>query len=359
VTQILPLSPARLEPIFVPRIWGMKSLVPLFPEKQNLHEPIGEVWLSGNESRFATGPYAGRALVDAWKAMPPEWAGTEMNTREAFPILAKFLFPGDKLSVQVHPDDEYARKNEAAAGGVGKTEAWYIVAAQPGAAVYVGPKPGVTRESFRNAIDAGTTMDCLLTIPVEQGVTVFVPAGTAHTIGPGMVICEIQENSDLTYRVYDYGRLSADGSMRPLHVEKALEVMNFGIQQSAVKRPPPTLPAGDTTGHIVACRYFAFENWDFTNAAQLTTEHSHFELWIILSGKGKIRWGSGENPGANSSDFGPGQIWFIPAALDSWTIDPETPANILRVYPPNLDLYAEQLKSYGLSIEEVAGIIRR
>ncbi len=343
----------------MPRIWGVGSLAPLFPEKQNLQEPIGEVWLSGNESRFATGTYAGWSLADAWRAMPPEWAGTRLNTREAFPILAKFLFPGEKLSVQVHPDDDYAQKHESAAGGVGKTEAWYIVAADSGASVYVGVRPDVTRESFRRAIAEGTVEDCLAKIQVEKGTTVFVPAGTVHTIGPGMVICEIQESSDLTYRVYDYGRRNADGSERALHVEKALEVINFGVQRSAIKQPPPSLPAGDATGHIIACRYFALENWDFTTPARLATEQTHFELWITLSGRGKIRWESTANSSAGFSDFGPGQIWFIPAALNQWMVDPERPACILRVYPPDLDLYAQQLKQYGLSAGAVAGIIRR
>jgi mannose-6-phosphate isomerase class I len=119
------------------------------------------------------------------------------------------------------------------------------------------------------------------------------------------------------------------------------------------------LPEGDATGHIIACRYFAMENWDIATPARLTTEHAHFELWITLSGSGKIRWESAENSSAFFADFCPGQVWFIPAALDRWTIDPETPACVLRVYPPDLDLYAEQLKSYGISAEVISGIIRK
>lgn len=359
MTPVPPLSPARLEPTFVPRIWGVKSLAPLFTEKNNLNENIGEVWLTGNDSRFATGPYAGRSLADAWRAMPTEWAGTRMNTREPFPILTKFLFPADKISIQVHPDDDYARKNELAAGGVGKTEAWYIVSAEPGASVFVGLRPGVTRESFRAAIAAGTTEDCLMNISVEKGSTVFVPAGTVHTIGPGLVICEVQENSDLTYRVYDYGRRNPDGTTRPLHVEKAMEVINFGFQRSGVKRPPETRPQADATGHILACRYFALENWDILTPAQMKTETAQFELWITLEGKGKIHWGSAASSDSGTAEFAPGQAWFIPAGLGEWKIDPHSPACILRVYMPDLSLYAEQISHYGIPAAQIAKIIRK
>jgi len=357
VTRIPALSPARLEPTFVPRIWGVKSLAPLFPEKQGLQELIGEVWLTGSESRFATGPFAGRSLADAWGAMPPEWAGTQINTREPFPILAKFLFPGEKLSVQVHPDDEYARKHESAASAVGKTEAWYIVSAEPGASVYVGLRAGVTRENFRRAIAEETVEDCLAKVPVAKGEAVFVPARTAHTIGPGLVICEVQENSDLTYRVYDYGRRYPDGSTRPLHIEKALEVINFAEQRGGKLHPAVAHAHGGTIEHFVACRYFALEKWDFASSVSLTTERTHFELWIILNGRGKIRWESAERSGPGTADFAPGEVWFVPAALDRWKIDPEAQACILHVYKPDLGLYAEQLSRYGLPAAEVAQVI--
>jgi mannose-6-phosphate isomerase len=359
VTQIPALCPARLEPTFVPRIWGVKSLAPLFPEKNNLHDLVGEVWLTGYESRFATGPFEGRTLAEAWRAMPPEWAGTDLNSREPFPILTKFLFPGDKLSVQVHPDDEYARKNEPAPGNIGKTEAWYIVSAEPGASIYVGLRPGVTRENFRRAIAEGSVEDCLAKVPVAAGEVVFVPARTAHTIGPGAVICEVQENSDLTYRVYDYGRRYRDGSTRPLHVEKGLEIINFGEQRDGKLRPAIAHAYGGTIEHFVACQYFALEKWEFSTAVSLATERGHFELWITLAGSGKFKWESGEHSETDSAEFAPGQLWFVPAALDRWSIDPQTSASILHVYQPDLGLYAEQLSRYGIPAEQIAQIVRK
>ena len=147
-----------------------------------------------------------------------------------FRLLVKFIFPEEKLSVQVHPDDDYAARHEQAAGGRGKTEMWYALQARPGAEVLVGLKPEVTRESFARAIADGTAEDCLVHVPLRAGDAIFVPARTAHTIGPGLVLCEIQQNSDITYRVYDYNRRDANGQARPLHIEKALDVMRFGKQ---------------------------------------------------------------------------------------------------------------------------------
>src|SRR5271155_3711643 len=160
------LCPARLEPIFSPRPWGSRSLAPFFPAKSDLAEPIGEAWMTGSECQFADGPFAGKTLGEAWPQMPPEWAGTRSDTSAAFPLLVKFIFPEEKLSVQAHPDDAYAAIHEQAAGGRGKTEMWYAVRARPGAEVFVGLRPDVTRESFARAIADGTAEDCLVPGPL-------------------------------------------------------------------------------------------------------------------------------------------------------------------------------------------------
>jgi mannose-6-phosphate isomerase len=194
---------------------------------------------------------------------------------------------------------------------------------------------------------------------VAKGETIFVPAGTAHTIGPGIVICEVQENSDLTYRVFDYGRRNADGSTRPLHVEKALDVINFGEQRGGKLQAGIARAHGGSIEHVVACRYFALEKWDFAAPVSLATERAHFELCITLAGRGKIIWESAGTSPAGAAEFGPGQVWFIPAALDRWKIDPETPVRILHVYPPDLGLYAEQLSRCGLPAAQIAQIVRK
>jgi mannose-6-phosphate isomerase len=126
-------EPTRIEPVFSPRIWGARSLAPLFPEKTNLKEPLGEAWLTGVDCRIVSGPYTGKTLGEAWREMPAEWRGTRLASTTHFPLLVKFVFPTDKLSIQVHPDDAYAALHEQAAGGRGKTEMWYAVSAERGA----------------------------------------------------------------------------------------------------------------------------------------------------------------------------------------------------------------------------------
>ena len=329
------LSPARLEPILIPRIWGAHSLAPLFPEKTALAEPIGEVWLTGNDCPFASGPFAGRKLGEAWPAMTVEWAGTEARRDGPFPLLVKFLFPEQKLSIQVHPDDEYARRHEA--GGPGKTEMWYAVAARPGAEVMVGLKANVTRDSFRHAIADSTVEEYLERIPVHAGDAIFVPAGTAHTIGPGSVLCEIQEHSDITYRVFDYNRLTPKGKPRPLHIEQALAVIHFG-EQSGGKLEPVRLTRGPVTEtYFIACRYFATEKWEFAERIAAVTRPEHFDLLIILAGSGRIEFGDA------ATHYATAQVWLLPAALGAYQLAPHSPTTLLRTYVPDVNEFVRRL----------------
>jgi mannose-6-phosphate isomerase len=322
------VQPARLEPQFVHRIWGARSLAPLFPGKTNLAEPVGEVWLTGNECSFADGPFAGRPLGEAWRAMPREWAGECADTQKPFPLLVKFLFPEDILSVQVHPDDDYARRHEAHTGWTGKTEMWHVIAAREGAEVLVGLKAEVTPESFQRAIAAGTAEDCLKRIRVAPGDSIFVPAGTVHTIGPGLVLCEIQENSDLTYRVYDYGRVDASGRPRPLHIEKALEVARFGPQTGGRMTPQPRERPGRKEQLCAACRYFSTRRWDFSGRTAGATHPDRFELLIILAGSGRLEWGGG------AADYSQSQAWVLPAALGEYRLVPGQATSLLRTFVP-------------------------
>jgi mannose-6-phosphate isomerase len=330
----------------MPRIWGARSLAPLFPEKTALVEPIGEVWLTGNDSCFAAGPFAGRKLGEAWSDMPPEWAGRRVQTKAPFPLLVKFLFPKEKLSVQVHPDDEYARRQEAAAGGLGKTEMWYVVAAEPGAEIMVGLKPEVTLDSFRRAIFDGTIEDCLERIAVSAGDAIFVPAGTVHTVGPGLVLCEIQEHSDITYRVFDYNRRTPEGPPRPLHIEQALDVINFG-EQSGGKLEPVRITRGPLKEtYFIACRYFATERWEFAERIAAVTRPEHFDLLITLAGCGRIETGEG------AQQFAPAQVWLLPAGLGAYQLVPQSPTTLLRTYVPDVNEFVRRLADQR--VEEAA-----
>jgi mannose-6-phosphate isomerase len=353
------ICPARLEPIFSPRPWGSKSLAPFFPERSNLTEPIGEAWMTGSECRFACGPFAGEKLGEAWSKMPVEWTGTRFKwagsvANSSFPLLAKFIFAEEKLSVQVHPDDEYASRHERAAGGLGKTEMWYAVNARPGADVLAGLKPDTTLESFKHAIANGTAEDCLDRIPLVSGDATFVPAGTVHTIGPGFVLCEIQEYSDLTYRVYDYNRRDAMGRARELHIDKALQVIRFGKQEGGKIEPFRIERGSIIETHFVVCRYFAVEKWEFRRPLLASTSPEYFELWIILDGSGTIRW-DGER-----AAYGPAQAWLIPAALGDYEITPQTDTSLLRAYVPgDLSEAARGLEARGIPAAAVTRLVHR
>jgi mannose-6-phosphate isomerase len=322
------ICPVRLEPTFSPRPWGSRSLAPLFPEKANLTEPLGEAWLTGSDCRFANGPFAGKMLDEAWTEMPAEWAGTRADRSGTFPLLVKFIFTEEKLSVQVHPDDDYAARHEQAAGGRGKTEMWYALRARPGAEVLVGLKSGVTRDGFERAIADGTAEGCLERVPLRSGDAVFVPAGTAHTIGPGLVLCEIQEQSDLTYRVYDYNRRDAQGKARSLHVEKALDVIRFGKQSGGKIEPVRIQEGGAEKTYFVSCQYFETARWDFSEPVPMASTQAYFELLIFLEGTGKIRW---EQEGLA---YRLAQVWMIPAGFGAYHIAPESPTSVLRTYVP-------------------------
>src|SRR5262249_14455363 len=254
-----------------------------------------------------------------------------------FPLLVKFIFPTDKLSIQVHPDDAYASVHEKAAGGRGKTEMWHVVSAKPDASVLVGLKPGVSKQQFLAALETHTLEDLFQRHVVEPGDTFFVPAGTPHTISPGMILCEVQQYSDLTYRVYDYGRVDSHGNPRELHLEKAMNVMNFDRQINfrtrhlAIKSADMKQAIDDKCASILAaCKYFATAKWDFSRALPFGTDPDEFCIYVFVSGSGQIVWNDG------SSSFGPGECWFVPAEYETLSVVPRGPTQLLEVWVPNL-----------------------
>jgi mannose-6-phosphate isomerase len=340
-------APFRIEPKFVPRIWGMRSLAPLYPEKTSLPEPIGEVWLTGIDCKIATGPFAGKTLGESWHQMPSEWRGRRFTEPGDFPILVKFIFPNDKLSIQVHPDDAYAAAHEQAAGGRGKTEMWHVVSAEPDARVLIGLVPEANREKFVKAIETNALEKIFVHWRVQPGDTFFVPAGTPHTIGPGMVLCEIQEYSDLTYRVYDYGRVDTHGKPRELHIQKALDVIQFGRPvHGKVSRLP--LPAnGSRKVLLAACPYFAAERWKITTHAEGFSNPEHFDLCVILTGSGQLAWSG------SSAKYQRGECWLIPAGLNSFAVNSQEPTKLLRTYVPDLRALRDGLKQKNHPWQEI------
>ena len=348
------LAPARLAPIFMPRIWGACDLSPMFPERSQWTEPIGEVWLTGEACKIATGQFEGHTLGEVWRSLPEEWTGTALRGLPRIPLLVKFIFPEEKLSVQVHPDDAHAEKHEAAAGGVGKTEMWYVVTAREGAGVRVGLAPGITRDAFQRAVVDGTVESYLASVPVHPGDAIFVPAGTAHTICPGMVLCEIQQHSDITYRVFDYNRLGADGKPRDLHIRQALEVMQFGDPSASgagLCNPVRITRGAVTETFYAACRHFATERWEFRQRIGAATAPEHFDLLIFLEGRGQIEFAGG------AESFGPAQVWLLPAALGSYQLAPDSATSLLRTYVPDLNGFVQRLADERVAEAEWSRVV--
>jgi len=273
--------------------------------------------------------------------MPSDWRGTRLASCKEFPILVKFIFPQDKLSIQVHPDDAYAAAHEQAAGGKGKTEMWYAVSSEPGASLLSGLTPGTDKKKFLSALKENRLEDVFQSHLVSPGDTFFVAAGTPHTIGPHMILCEIQEYSDLTYRVYDYGRVDGNGKPRELHIEKALEVINYNAAPAKVA--PLPLPGGGARKILLAaCSYFAAERWEFRATVQAQSINENFELWVILDGSGHIHW-----QGA-PLQYQLGQCWFIPASLGKFSLQPEQGTSVIRTYVPDLPRLRAELRQAAI-----------
>jgi mannose-6-phosphate isomerase len=232
-----------MEPRFVARVWGYSDLRPWY-DKVAVGEPIGEVWLTGDDSLIATGPHAGKRLDALFAEQPEALLGAHVPAT-ASPLLIKVLFAEQKLSVQVHPDDAMAQKYGLARG---KTECWYALAAKPGAEVAVGLKAGATLARVEEEIRSGTLENSLNLVPVEKGDLIYVDAGTVHAIWPGAVLLETQQNADVTYRMFDYGR------PRELHIEKSLEATKFETRAGKVS---PTLLEDRTV--LIDADYFRIE----------------------------------------------------------------------------------------------------
>jgi mannose-6-phosphate isomerase len=218
------LAPLLLEPRLTPAIWGGHGLVEHFGKPGDPKATLGESWECWDDDRVAEGPYAGRTLADLRGELGASLLG-RLDPQRPFPLLTKFIDARAALSVQVHPDDAYARRVEGQPNG--KTECWYVLQAAPGAEIVLGWNRATSREEYLARVADGSLDDLLRRVPVRAGDAFYLPAGTLHAIGAGIVLYETQQTSDLTYRIYDYGRLDASGRPRELHVQKAADVLDY------------------------------------------------------------------------------------------------------------------------------------
>ena len=286
--------PFQVFPLFRERVWGRQSLAPLFAVKAG-SQPIGEVWLTFQDNETSLGLTLGSLLSQRpgilGTAAHPDYPGQ-------CPLLVKFLFTTGRLSVQVHPDDAYARQRH---GTLGKTEAWYVVDAQPPGEVGAGFREEVTAERLRESALSGEIEQLLDWRKVEAGDTIFVPAGLVHAIGAGLAICEVQENSDITYRLYDYGR------PRELHLEDGMRVAKLGSHPSVMKPAPITW----WRDQLVECKYFRIERLRVPGRLRFTGRNPHYLLLICLEGQGRI----------DGRPFAAGQAWMTPANSAEFSVD--------------------------------------
>jgi mannose-6-phosphate isomerase len=298
------LYPLKFKPIYKQRIWGGQKLREIFGKDIPATEKIGESWeladLPEDKSVVAEGELAGQAIGEIIAKYPKEIMG-DKNFAGPFPLLIKFLDAEDLLSVQVHPDPQTCQRMRK---GKPKTECWYVISAVPGAVIYKGLKEGVTKKDFVRAIKNGSVAELLAKIPVEAGQCHFLPAGTAHSVGPGILIAEIQTPSDTTYRIFDWNRIDEQTAKpRELHIEEALESIHYDVEG---ERLPVT-----TIGRLVDCKYFKTDKGRQVKDGERQLSAGRMRTLIIISGAGKFLGG-----GETSIEFKGGDVFLIPAAYE-------------------------------------------
>jgi len=320
------LYPLRFNPVYKDYLWGGDRIPKVF----NRNEPAGiyaESWEISTHpdgsTTIANGPLAGKTLSDLLPEYKTELLGTHVKGDD-FPLLIKLIDARDTLSVQVHPNDD----NAAAVNGDPKTEMWYFLEGDADAQIYCGLKPGIGKEEFLQAMENKTFSDILQSIPAKEGEAVFVPGGTVHAIGAGCLILEIQQNSNTTYRIYDWDRVGADGKARDLHIDKALQVINWENNAD---------PRCEVRGTIIeSCDYFQLDRHELTEengfpmlaCPEGARRGKSFNALFVAEGSGIIRWTDGEE------ELSAGQSWLVPAGLGDYEIIPASPLTLLRVTIP-------------------------
>lgn len=264
----------KLVPEYKDYLWGGEKLKTDYG-KQTDKTPCAESWELSLNPHGLTKVEDGKTLAEV---LTPEKTGKNCEKFEFFPVLIKFIDAKQNLSVQVHPSDDYALKYE---NSYGKTESWYIVEAEEGAGIYCGFKRDTNKEEFLQSLTSGEVENLLNFIPVKKGDCYFIPSGTVHAIGAGCLILEIQQNSDLTYRVYDYNRRGADGKLRELHVDKAVKVINFN------KYEPKLFASGENPRVITECDYFRSREL-VLNGGFTEKNANSFTCVTVTDGSGEI-----------------------------------------------------------------------
>ncbi len=311
-----------MQPALHTKPWGGRQLETVLHKSLPTDEPYGESWELHDTATVANGPLAGRTLGDVLREYGHDLVGPDNDPAVGFPLLAKFLDAAEWLSIQVHPNDEQARELDGEPRG--KSEAWYILRAQPGAQLIMGVQPGTPADSLAQAIRNNRLERLLVYADVQPGDVLPVTPGTVHALGPGLLIYEIQQSSDLTYRLYDWGRLGLDGKPRPLHVEKSLAVANLDSLPPIKHTAGNNMPVVD----IVQTPYFTtlLHQMNPRNGTRiiLDTQGRQFHILTCVEGQTTVEAGDA------LLDIPMGQTALIPACVGRYTLTGT--ARILRSF---------------------------
>ena len=321
------LYPLLMTPVFDPRPWGTLDLSPVYPNHR-FAEKIGESWLTGDHCQVANGPLKGQSLAELSARYGAELSGDAARDPRQFPLLCKFLFPHEKLSVQVHPDDEAALRMGLPCG---KTECWYVAHAKPGAQVALGLKPGVTRAQFEASIHDRSAEDLLNWINVYAGEMIYVVGGTVHTLGPGSILVETQQQSDTTYRLYDYGR------PRELHLQEGLSVLKEKVSSGKVLRPAPADIGRNRKAPLVTSPNFVVEMHELKEPQEFRTtdaaSKSSVQILVATEGCGVI-----EAPGCEPVTLAKGDAVVVPASVGGFRVRPQWTMEFLKSSLPGREV---------------------
>jgi len=312
-----------MSPGFDPRPWGTEDLSPIYPNHR-FSEKIGESWLSGDDCKVANGPLTGKTLSQLSQQYQRELVGDAARDPKRFPLLLKFLFPHEKLSVQVHPDDAQALR---VGQPWGKTECWYVALAKPGAQIGLGLKPGVTAAQLEQAIHENRAEEVLNWVNVFTGDMIYVAGGTVHTLGPGSIIVETQQQSDTTYRLYDYGR------PRELHLKDGMAAVKEKVNSGKVLRPAPRQKGRNRDEALIRAPYFVVDMFDTKDEFELFTHddtgRSSVQILVAVEGCGVI-----VASGMETVTLAKGDAVVVPASIGKFSVRPQWAVEFLRAYVP-------------------------